>query len=126
MGRASCNPARHPPVPVLPLQLFSPEFQGQFPNVTRYFVTLANQPQVVAAVGETKLATEELKYSRAPILTSCSATWAQLMGGWGQVVTCTETSPTSRVDWLRETIEADMCTIVSSQDVFVEVSMWSV
>lgn len=39
--------------------------QAEFPNVLRYFVTLANQPQFISAVGETKLTTEELKYTRA-------------------------------------------------------------
>ena len=38
--------------------------QAEFPNVMRYFVTLSNQPEFIAAIGETKLTTEELKYTR--------------------------------------------------------------
>ncbi len=39
--------------------------QKEFPCVTRYFVTLAHQPQFKAVVGDMALATEEQKYVRA-------------------------------------------------------------
>ena len=46
------------------VQVFSPEMRASFPNVTRYFVTLASQPELIAAVGKTELATAELKFTR--------------------------------------------------------------
>ena len=45
-------------------QVFSAELRIEFPNVTRYFTTLASQPEFIAAIGETRLAAEELKFTR--------------------------------------------------------------
>ncbi len=54
------------------LQVFGPEMQKEFPCVTRYFVTLAHQPQFKAVVGDMALATEEQKYVRASHLSPAS------------------------------------------------------
>ena len=50
---------------VCPVQVFGPDMQKKFPCVTRYFVTLAHQPQFKAVVGDMALATDEQKYVRA-------------------------------------------------------------
>ena len=47
--------------------MFGPELREEFPAVTRYFVTLAHQPQFKAVVGDVTLAAEEQKYVRAHV-----------------------------------------------------------
>jgi len=42
--------------------LFDAERRKQFPNLTRWFVTIINQPNVKAVVGDFKLCTEALKF----------------------------------------------------------------
>ena len=40
-------------------KIFPPEYQTKFPNVVRWYTTIAHQPQVVAVVGEATFATQE-------------------------------------------------------------------
>jgi hypothetical protein len=44
----------------------------EFPAVTRYFVTLAHQPQFTAVTGDVTLAAEEQKYVRARPSPACA------------------------------------------------------
>jgi hypothetical protein len=45
------------------LQLFDEAFRKPYPNVTRYFLTLVNQPEFKKVLGEVKLAKETMKYT---------------------------------------------------------------
>lgn len=44
-------------------QLFDEEFRKAFPNVTRYFMTVVNQPEFKKVMGEVSLAKETAKYT---------------------------------------------------------------
>lgn len=44
-------------------QLFDEEFRKPFPNVTRYFMTVVNQPEFKKVMGEVSLAKETAKYT---------------------------------------------------------------
>lgn len=45
------------------MQLFDEEFRKPFPNVTRYFMTLVNQPEFKKVLGDVSLAKEAAKYT---------------------------------------------------------------
>ena len=57
------------------LQVFDEAFRSEFPAVTRWFMTLANQPQFATIIGPVKLCETPRKYTRehaSPVSWHCA------------------------------------------------------